>query len=56
MQNLFDLTSLWKKTVIGQLKRAVLEPEKVLIESSNSSSSDDSEDDPSYLFKTINYR
>ena len=55
-RNLFDLTSLWKKTVIGQLERDVLEPERVLVEESDSSSSDDSRDDPSYLFRILNYR
>ena len=55
-RNLFDLTSLWKKTVIDQLERDALEPERNLVESSDSSSSDESENDPSYLFRVINYR
>jgi len=55
-RNLFDLTSLWKKTVIDQLERDALEPERRLVESPDSSSSDESETDPSYLFRTINYR
>jgi len=55
-RNLFDLTSLWKKTVIDRLERDVLEPEENLVISTDSSSSDESETDPSYLFRTINYR
>jgi hypothetical protein len=55
-RNLFDLTSLWKKTVLTRLERDVLEPEENLSEASNSSSSDESETDPSYLFRTIGYR
>jgi len=55
-RNLFDLTSLWKHTVLTKLERDVLEPEENLIESSVGSSSDESETDPSYLFRTINYR
>jgi hypothetical protein len=55
-RNLFDLTSLWKKTVLSRLERDVLEPEENLREASNSSSSDESETDPSYLFRTIGYR
>ena len=55
-RNLFDLTSLWKKTVINRLERDVLEPEENLVEASDSSSSDESETDLSYLFHVINYR
>ena len=54
-RNLFDLTSLWKKMVINQLERDALEPERNLIESSDSSLSDESEMDLSYLFQIINY-
>ena len=54
-RNLFDLTSLWKKTVLDRLERDVLEPEENLVHNSDISSSDESETDPSYLFRTINY-
>jgi hypothetical protein len=55
-QNLFDLTSLWKKTVINRLERDVLEPEENLVEVLDSSLSDESKTDPSYLFRVIGYR
>ena len=55
--NLFDLTGLWKKTVLNWLERDVLEPqENLMMEVNSSSSSDESETDPSYLFQTIGYQ
>jgi hypothetical protein len=49
-QNLFDLTSLWKKTVLTRLERDVLEPEENLGSEMDISLSDLSETDPGYLF------
>jgi hypothetical protein len=54
-RNLFDLTSLWKKTVLTRLDRDVVEPEENLSSEMDVSSSDLSETDPSYLFQVINY-
>jgi hypothetical protein len=54
-RNLFDLTSLWKKTVLNRLERDVLEPEANLVINNDGSSSDESEEDPGYLFRTIGY-
>jgi hypothetical protein len=54
-RNLFDLTSLWKKTVITRLERDILEPEENLDSESDSSSSDSSRIDPSYIFQVIRY-
>jgi hypothetical protein len=55
-RNLFDLTSLWKKTVLNRLERDVLEPEENLaMEVDSSVSSDESETDPGYLFRIIGY-
>jgi hypothetical protein len=39
-RNLFDLTSLWKKTVLTRLERDVLEPEENLGSEMDISSSD----------------
>lgn len=55
-RNLFDLTSLWKKTVFTRLDRDVLEPEENISSDMDVSSSDVSENDPGYLFHTIGYR
>jgi hypothetical protein len=54
-QNLFDLTSLWKKTVLTRLDRDAIEPEENLGSEMDVSSSDLSETDPGYLFQVINY-
>jgi hypothetical protein len=54
-RNLFDLTSLWKKTVITRMDRDALEPEENLGSDMDVSSSDLSETDPGYLFQIIGY-
>jgi hypothetical protein len=54
-RNLFDLTSLWKKTVLTRLDRDALEPEENLGSDMDISSSDLSETDPGYLFQIIGY-
>jgi hypothetical protein len=53
MQSLFDLTSLWKKTVITRLDRDTLDPEENLGSNMDVSSSDLSETDLGYLFQII---
>jgi hypothetical protein len=55
MQNLFDLTSLWKKTLLTMLDRDAVELEENLESEMDISSSDLSKTDPSYLFQVINY-
>jgi hypothetical protein len=55
MQNLFNLTSLWKKTVITRIDRDTLEPEKNLGSDMDISSSNLSETDPGYFFQIIGY-
>jgi hypothetical protein len=54
-RNLFDLTSLWKKTVITRMDRDALEPKENLGSDMDVSSSDLSETDPGYLFQIIGY-
>ena len=54
-RNLFDLTSLWKKTVITRMDRDALEPEENIGSDMDISSSDLSETDPGYLFQIIGY-
>jgi hypothetical protein len=54
-QNLFDLTSLWKKMVLTRLDRDAIEPEENLRSEMDVSLSNLSETDPSYLFQVINY-
>jgi hypothetical protein len=55
MQNLFDLTSLWKNIVLTRLDRNALEPEENLGSDMDISSSDLSETDLGYLFQMIGY-
>jgi hypothetical protein len=54
-RNLFDLTSLWKKTVLQKLEEDVLVPEETVGSDMDVSSSDVSDTNPGYLFSTIGY-
>jgi hypothetical protein len=56
-KNLFDLTSLWKKTVISKLEHDATGPDQDSMDVDDDVSSDDSDRlDPAYVFETLGYR
>jgi hypothetical protein len=56
-RNLFDLTSLWKKTVLTTLDNDVLELEENICNIHHHDSDSDMDiDGPEYLFNVVGYR
>jgi hypothetical protein len=56
-RNLFDLTSLWKKTVLTTLDNDAFEPEDNVIRLHRRDSDSDMDvDDPDKLFDILGYR
>ena len=55
-KNLFDLTSLWKKTVITQLEHDATDPDRNSMDvDDDESASDSDQGDPGYVFQTLGY-